>query len=157
MGSGKSTVAARLAERLGRPLFDTDALVEARTGRSVRQIWTEDGEPAFRVLETEALRAALDAPEPAVVAAAGGVVLAEANRRALRRSGARVVWLRADPSVLVERATAGGHRPALDTDAGTVLRQMAAARDALYREVATDVIDVDELGPDAVVERILAS
>ena len=143
MGSGKSTVGRVLAERLGRPLFDSDAMIEERTGRTVREIFAADGEPAFRALETQALTDALDSDAPCVVAAAGGVVLAEANRRILRASGAKVVWLAADPAVLVERVRSGVHRPALDDDpAGTLLR-MQREREPLYREVADLVITVD--------------
>ncbi len=143
MGSGKSTVGRVLAERLGRPLYDSDAMIEERTGRTVREIFAADGEPAFRVLETAALTEALRSEVPCIVAAAGGVVLAEDNRRLLRESGAKVVWLAADPAVLVERVRSGGHRPALDDDpAGTLLR-MQHEREALYREVADLVITVD--------------
>ena len=95
---------------------DSDAQVEARTGRTVREIFEDDGEPAFRVLETEALRDALDAPGPTIVAAAGGVVLTEENRRLLERPNVEVVWLRADPTILVERAVSGDHRPLLAHD-----------------------------------------
>ena len=59
MGAGKTTVGRRVAERLGRPLVDSDQLIEARTGRTVRQIFEADGEPAFRALETAALVDAL--------------------------------------------------------------------------------------------------
>ncbi len=62
-------------------------MVEARTGRTVREIFETDGEAAFRPLETEALLDALASPEPAVIAAAGGVVLSPVNRAALRRAG----------------------------------------------------------------------
>ena len=76
MGTGKTTVGTVLAQRLGRPLIDSDAEVEARTGRTVREIFETDGEAAYRALETEALVDALASPVPAVIAAAGGVVLA---------------------------------------------------------------------------------
>ena len=107
MGAGKTTVGRRVAALLRRPLIDSDELIEGRTGRTVRQIFETDGEPAFRALETEALVDALAEPEPLVIAAAGGVLLREENRDALRRSSAKVVWLRADPDVLAERAIEG--------------------------------------------------
>jgi shikimate kinase len=157
MGVGKTTVGLRLAERLGWPFVDSDAQVEARTGRTVREIFETDGEPAYRVLETDALRAALDEPGPTVVAAAGGVVLAEANRGMLQRPTITVVWLRADPTLLVGRAAPGDHRPLLADDPAGVLAQMAAARGPLYDEVADATVEVDGLSPDQVADRVLAA
>jgi shikimate kinase len=155
MGSGKSTVGRIVAERLGRPLFDSDAMIEARTGRTVREIFLDEGEPAFRTLETAALVDALAAPEPSVIAAAGGVVLREENRRALSDAGARVVWLRAEPTTLVERVRSGMHRPSLDDDPEGTLRRMHDTREALYREVATCVVSVDGRSVTDVVEAVL--
>src|SRR5262245_53142553 len=113
MGSGKSTVGRALASRLGRPLFDSHEMIEARTGRTVREIFRADGEDAFRTIETQVLIEALSSPVKSVIAAAGGVVLRAENRAALRDSGSRVVWLCADPSLLVERVKSSGHRPLL--------------------------------------------
>lgn len=155
MGAGKSTVARVLGERLGRRVVDSDSVIEARTGRTVREIFETDGEPAFRTLETAALVDALDDPEPLVIAAAGGVVLREENRRALARPGVRVVWLAADPSVLVERVRSGGHRPALDQDPAGTLRRMHETREPLYREVADLIVSVDGRTVNDVVEAIL--
>ncbi len=155
MGAGKSTVARALADRLGRRLVDTDSVIEARTGRTVREIFADDGEPAFRDLEAQMLADALADPEPTVIAAAGGVVLRDENRAALRSSGARVVWLAADPAVLLDRVRAGGHRPALDADPAGTLRRMHETREPLYREVADLIVSVDGRSVGDVVEAIL--
>jgi shikimate kinase len=155
MGVGKSTVARALAERLGRRLVDTDSVIEARTGRTVREIFATDGEPVFRDLETATLTEALDELEPVVIAAAGGAVLREENRLALQRSGARVVWLSADPAVLIDRVRSGGHRPALDDDPAGTLRRMHETREPLYREVADLIVSVDGRSVGDVVEAIL--
>jgi shikimate kinase len=77
MGVGKSTVGRIVAAELDRPLFDSDEMIEEQTGRTVREIFAHDGEPAFSTLETDTLLEALAEPEPAVIAAAGGVVLTE--------------------------------------------------------------------------------
>lgn len=155
MGSGKSTVARIVADRLGRRVVDSDAVIEARTGRTVREIFATDGEAAFRALETEVLVAALAEPEPVVIAAAGGVVLSAANRDALARSGARVVWLRGDPATLANRVTHGAHRPLLDDDPLGTLQRMANEREHLYREVAHAVVTVDHRPPVEVAEAVL--
>ena len=109
-------------------------MIEAATGRTVRQIFADDGEDAFRSLETAALLEALASPEPAVIAAAGGVVLREQNRVALKQAKARVVWLCATPELLVERVTSGAHRPLLDDDPeGTLQRMHDRARAVVPR------------------------
>lgn len=155
MGSGKTTVGKVLAARLDRPFFDSDELVEARTGRTVREIFESDGEAAYRPLEADALLDALASTEPAVIAAAGGVVMAEANRVALERDGVQVVWLRGDPGLLAERAVTGDHRPLLDGDPEGNLRRLLAPRVVLYTEVADLIVDVDGRSVDDIVALVL--
>jgi shikimate kinase len=154
MGAGKTSVGRPVARQLGREFLDSDDQVEARTGRTVREIFESDGEPAFRALETEALAAALERSEPVVVAAAGGVVLNAENRRLLRQAGT-VVWLHADPAVLAGRVGSSDHRPLLGDDPAGVLARMEGERAALYREVADHVVDVGELGVDEAVAAVL--
>ncbi|HUS41108.1 MAG TPA: shikimate kinase [Ilumatobacteraceae bacterium] len=155
MGVGKSTVGRLVAAELDRPLFDSDEMIEERTGRTVREIWATDGEAAFRELETDTLIEALAAPEPSVIAAAGGVVLSDVNRTALRSTDARVVWLLADLAVLVDRVRAGGHRPLLDEDPEGALRRLYDVREPLYHEVADAVVSVDNRSAHDVAKAVL--
>jgi shikimate kinase len=156
MGTGKTTVGTIIAERLQRPLLDSDEEIEARTGRTVREIFERDGEAAFRALETGVLEEALRSPAPAVIAAAGGVVLSPRNREALQHATARVVWLCADPANLVQRVMSSGHRPLLDEDPAGTLQRMWDEREALYREVADVIVSVDDRSVEEVVEAVLA-
>jgi shikimate kinase len=153
MGAGKSSVGAAVAARLGRPFLDTDEMVEATSGRSVRAIFAAEGEAAFRDREAEALASALASPEPAVIAAGGGAVLRDDNRARLR--SAVVVWLRATPATLSVRTAGAGHRPLLDADPAGTLARLAEERRPLYEEVADAVVDVDGLAPDAVADAVL--
>jgi shikimate kinase len=155
MGVGKSTVGRIVAAELGRPLFDSDEMIEERTGRTVREIWMTDGEAAFRALETETLLDALAAPEPSVIAAAGGVVLSTRNREALCGADAHVVWLLADVEVLVDRVRNGSHRPLLDDDPEATLRRMHLERAALYQEVADAIVSVDSRSAGDVSKAVL--
>jgi len=155
MGSGKTTVGRELARRLGWTFLDSDALVEADTGSTVVELFAERGEAAFRAEEARVLAEALDTPAPAVVSAAGGVVLA-ADTRALLASRGIVVWLRADPATLSARVGTGAGRPLLADDPAGRLVELDAVRRPLYEEVADVVVDVDDLDPPRVADRILA-
>ena len=154
MGAGKTTVGHHLAERLGWAYCDSDAQVEAATGRSVPQIFSESGEAAFRAEESRALATAVSGKQPVVVAVAGGAVLDPGNRRLLSASG-EVVWLRACPETLAERVGPGQGRPLLAGDPAGTLARLDEVRRPLYEELADLVVDVDDLSPDAVVEHIL--
>ncbi|WP_436796198.1 shikimate kinase [Actinospongicola halichondriae] len=156
MATGKSTVGRLVAASLGRRLVDSDDQVEAMAGRTVREIWRTDGEAAFRLLETAALTEALADTTPSVIAAAGGVVLAEENRLLLSADHVEVVWLRARPATLVERVRSAGdgHRPLLDDDPAGMLVRMEADRRSLYESVADRVLDVDDRSPAEVARAI---
>lgn len=159
MGTGKSTVAWDLAQHFRVPCLDTDKLVEQRLGRTVREIFDESGEAFFREVETEVLRECFHSPSGAVIAAAGGVVLAEGNRQLMKEASAQgsltVVWLHASPEVLAVRTTKGSHRPALDHDRLAVLEKMYADREPLYKEVSDVVIDVSERSIESVTSLII--
>ena len=155
MGVGKTTVGRAVAARLGRPLVDSDDVIEARTGSTVREIFERDGEAAFRALETEVLMEALASPTPSVIIAAGGVVLDAGNRKAMIEADARVVWLVAEPSTLASRVGRSGHRPLLDDDPQGTLARMAVERQQLYREVADAIVSVDQRKLNDVVEAVL--
>ena len=140
MGAGKTTVGGRMAHRLERRFVDSDVQVETRAGRTVRQIFETDGEPAFRALESEVLAEALAEEEPLVIAAAGGTVLDPVNRARMRQCGT-VVFLEAAPGALVGRVGGNDHRPLLADDPAAKLEEMDAQRRALYLETAHHVVD----------------
>ena len=167
MGAGKTTTGQAVAERLGWAFLDSDRQVEARTGRTVADIWRDQGESGFRDLEAQALADALAASgeRPAVIAAAGGVVLDPRNRELLRRHPP-VVWLRARPQTLAARVGQGDGRPLLAGDPAGLrgpnaiegaLARLEAERRPFYEELASTVIDVDELTPGQVVDRVVAA
>ena len=139
-GSGKSTVGRHLARLLDMPFVDLDREVEEEAGQSIAEIFRHGGEARFRLLESTSLGRVASA-EPSVVACGGGVVVKEANRSTLRQTG-RVVYLHADPARLMEGAVVGSPaRPLIRTEAD--LERLAAEREALYRDVADHVAEME--------------
>lgn len=139
-GTGKSTVGAELAARWQVPFADSDDLVEASAGRSITEIFAEDGEPGFRRLEAEAIQRALSEFD-GVLALGGGAVTTPAVRSALSVAGVPVVLLTAEPAELLRRMAGTDHRPLLAGDPAARLATLAADRDALYRAVCTHRCD----------------
>ena len=156
MGTGKTTIGRHLARALSRDFVDTDSLVEERAGKSVRAVFDEDGESAFRDIEAAVVSDVVKSPVPSVIAAAGGSVLRPASRD-LIRDCEMVVWLDAPTTLLVRRTAsrAGtGHRPLIDVDPTERLEALRNEREAVYDDLSTVRIDVDGLGIDQIVERI---
>ncbi|CAN5642030.1 hypothetical protein BH10ACT1_BH10ACT1_24410 [soil metagenome] len=142
MGSGKTTVGKKVAKLIGRRFVDADVELEARTGRSVAD-WFTDGEDAFRSAEADLLAALLQDPEPLVIGAGGGVVVRAENRERLGAAGTTVVYLHGEPSFLASRAQAKPHRPLLaDADPEELFAALHLERDPWYRAVADAVVEV---------------
>jgi shikimate kinase len=158
-GTGKSTVGRILAERTGRRFLDADREIEARSGRSIRSIFADSGEPAFRDWEERTVAELIAEAPGSVLATGGGAVLREANRRRLREFGF-VAWLTAEPAELARRLEADpsglADRPAL-TPSGTLdeIARMLADRTPLYRGLADEVITTDGRDPQDVAGAIL--
>lgn len=136
-GSGKSTVGPELAERLGVPYVELDAEIERAAGKTVREIFGDEGEARFRELEAAALVEAATR-DPSVVSCGGGVVLEPANRVTLRATG-EVVFLAVPLEVLRQRVRPAAERP-LIREAGD-LERLFREREPLYREFAGHVVD----------------
>jgi shikimate kinase len=152
-GSGKSTVGAELAGRLGVPFVDLDTEIERDDGRGVAAIFAAEGEEGFRAREAKTLLAA-SAEDPAVVACGGGVVLEPANRITLRNTGT-CVFLDVPIAILAERVQPNEDRPLIRGPGD--LERLLEAREPLYREFAAHVVDATgdpgEVA-DAIVEEL---
>ncbi|BCM71445.1 hypothetical protein EASAB2608_06779 [Streptomyces sp. EAS-AB2608] len=152
MGVGKSTVGRLLAERLGVGYRDTDDDIVAAEGRTIAEIFVDEGEAAFRALEKAAVRAAL-AEHPGVVALGGGAVL-DADTRALL-AGQRVVYLSMEVEEAVRRTGLNVARPLLAVNPRKQWRELMEARRHLYEEVATAVVATDGRTPEEVTQAAL--
>ena len=133
-GSGKSVVGRILAEKTGKPLADTDDLIVRKAGKSIPDIFREDGEPAFRELESAVIRE-LSKQGGQIISTGGGAVLRPENVTALRQNG-RLFWLNRSPEDLVPTED----RPLADTQAK--MKQLYLEREPVYRAAADEIIPV---------------
>ncbi|GAA3133762.1 shikimate kinase [Streptomyces echinatus] len=152
MGVGKSTVGRLLAEHLGAGYRDTDEDIVAAEGRTIAEIFVDEGEPAFRVKEKAAVRAAL-AEHEGVVALGGGAVMDPETRALL--AGHRVVYLSMDVEEAVRRTGLNVARPLLAVNPRKQWRELMEARRHLYEEVATAVVATDGRDPEEVTQDVL--
>lgn len=159
-GSGKTTVAERLARRLGCAWIDADAELERREGRSIAEIFASEGEAGFRRRERLLLQELLR-QDRLVLSAGGGAILHPETRQELRAAGP-VVWLQADVETLARRIAqdplSAERRPQLTTLGGQAeIQAVLAAREPLYRETAHLTIETTQLSADEVVDAIAAA
>jgi shikimate kinase len=139
-GAGKSTLGRALARRLGKTFVDADAELERRLGVTISTVFEIEGEAGFRDRE-ESVLSDLTARSDIVLATGGGAVIRAANRERLKANGT-VIYLHALPGTLRERTRRSRHRPLLNAaDPLARLMELYEARDPLYREVATRVIE----------------
>lgn len=153
MGSGKTTIGKLLAQATGWQRHDNDQLLDELHGKTPKQLLDERGEQYMREAEDAALAHGLKAEAPSIVDAAAGTILSQTSRDSLL--GPTVVWLRASPETLFQRAAGAAHRPWLH-DGAEWFRATVRDRDALYASVADVVVDTDDRSPADVVEEILA-
>jgi len=154
MGTGKSTVGRALAEVLHLPFADCDDRITTLAGKAIPQIFTEDGEAAFRALETHVLASLLQ-EQSHVLALGGGALNSEENRALAKRAGA-LICLTADPATIYQRVSAQpGQRPLLQVaDPMARIRELLDARQSSYAQ-ADVMVDTTDVEPAAVVERML--
>ena len=154
MGTGKSAVGRRVAALAAAPFLEMDAELERRAGKSISRIFAEDGEPAFRDQEAR-LAEEWGRKQGAVISCGGGVVLREANLRALQANGL-LVCLTARPEVILARTARAAKRPLLAGDnPEQKIRDLLAARAPLYAKISVQ-IDTSDLGPEELAAQVLA-
>ena len=154
MGAGKSTVGRLVAEQLDLPFVDTDSLVQLQDGRTVAEIFAQDGEAGFRTLETAAVQS-LTTMTPSVVACGGGVVLSDANRAMLKGLGT-AIYLRVTAAETLARVGGDGTRPLLSGAGGALAAgKLLEAREVLYSATADVVVDTVDRTAAAVAQEIV--
>ncbi len=156
MGSGKTTVGRELHQRLNYPLVDMDQLIEQRAGKSITTIFAEQGEHAFREMETSLLQELAESEQQQrIISTGGGVVGRQENREILKRMG-YVVWLDAPASVIAERTAKTRTRPLLlDEDPDEKIRELMMKRQPLYQETAHLKLDIAGLDSKELATGIL--
>lgn len=145
-GAGKSTVGALLAQELGKEFIDVDARIEEVVGRSISEIFADDGEAAFRAMEEEATLELVE--NDAVVALGGGAVTNERIRRAL--AGHDVIWLEVTIAQASRRVGMNRVRPLLLGNVRGRLIELLRERTPLYREVAGTVVQTNDRTPEEI-------
>ncbi len=158
-GTGKTSVARRLALRLGWNWVDVDVEVELAVGRPIATIFAEEGEEAFRDRETAVLRQLVQGDHQ-VLALGGGVVLRPVNRALIEAAG-QVVWLRASPVTihqrLVDDPLSRSQRPNLTADGGLQeIIAVLAHREPLYRQCADLDVDTEQKDVGVVADEIIS-
>ncbi len=155
MGVGKTAVGKALAEKLGKSFVELDLLIERRVGKSIADIFQQDGEAAFRELEIEVTEE-ISKDKNLVIACGGGIVLNKINIERLRKN-TRMVYLTASPGVILERvANEEGQRPLLEVDNPTLaIGEMLSFRKPFYERAADIRIDTSKLDINTVAEQII--
>lgn len=155
MGSGKTSVGVKLSYRLQVSVEDTDKLIERREGRSINEIFADDGEEYFRQLETELLGELAEKNGSRIYSVGGGTPVRTENRGLLKRLG-KVVYLRVSPETVYERLKNDSTRPLLQcVDPLSRIRQLMEERREAYEACADVVIDADKLDMESILKRIV--
>lgn len=154
MGAGKSTIGKYLAEQLHMEFWDTDSIIERRTGVDICWVFDVEGEEGFRQRETEVINE-FSKKQGIVLATGGGAIESKENRNYLSARGI-VVYLETTIEKQLSRTNKDKKRPLLQTDnPRAVLEELAKTRDVLYKEITDYSIDTDDQGAKVVATKII--
>jgi len=155
MGTGKTAVGKTLAKRMGREFVETDAIIEKKSGKSIPDIFQQDGEIAFREMEIGIIKEVAE-KDNCVIAGGGGVVMNKINIDRLRKK-CIIINLKATPPVIAERTSGDrGDRPLLaGADRLAQIKELMNYRRPFYRRAADMEIDTSKLDIKAVVDKIM--
>ena len=160
LGCGKSTIGRKLADQLWKPCVDVDEQIVRRAGKTIRDIFDQDGEKRFRDLESEVIKQVSPMSDQ-IIALGGGSLLRDENRDVLKAHSHQLIYLRCEAAELFRRIKAdplsGGTRPSL-TQFGGDLREielLVAQREPTYRDCKAVEIDVTRLSPEDAVKMIV--
>lgn len=156
MGAGKTTVGREIATILKCSFADTDALIEADQGKSVSEIFVEDGEPHFRLVEESIVIDALIS-EDGVLSLGGGAVMNDAVQEALKKSPAKKVFLDISLAAVSPRVGFDSARPLLMVNPRQKWAELMTARRPIYESLADLTIDVSEKSVDEITKEIIGA
>ena len=155
MGTGKTVVGKALAAKLGKEFIETDSLIEQKVGKSIPEIFQQDGEVGFREIEIEVAREVSER-ENAVIACGGGMVLNKINMDRLSQR-CIIVYLTASPGIILNRTSDDKNgRPLLAvSDRASQIKELLRFRQPFYERAADIKVDTSKLNVDSVVGRII--
>ncbi|MEA2069103.1 MAG: shikimate kinase [Verrucomicrobiota bacterium] len=152
MGTGKTTVGKLLAEKTGMPLLDMDSLIEKRAGKTINEIFAEDGEPHFRTME-RALAKELSTGNSQIISTGGGIVLDPENITDFEKTGL-VVCLLADAKTVLDRVKHDSTRPLLADDKETKILQILETRKPIYEAIPHRIDTSGRPSPEPTAQEI---
>jgi len=155
MGTGKTAIGQVLAKTLGLKFIELDSLIEQKAGKSIPEIFQQDGETAFRELEIEVTKE-IAREKGSVIACGGGLVLNKINIDRLRENSI-IVYLTASPGVILKRVSnEEGQRPLLEVEEPIMtIRELLKFRKPFYKRTADITINTSKPGINAVVGQII--
>ena len=155
MGTGKTAVGRVLAEKLGKKFIELDWLIEQKAGKSIPEIFEQDGEIAFREREIEATKE-VSKSKNSVIACGGGIVLNKINIDRLSESS-RIVYLTASPRAILDRvSTEEGQRPLLEVENPIlIIRELLRFRKPFYERASDITINTSKLSIESITDQII--
>jgi len=155
MGSGKTTIGRRLSERLSLDFFDSDYEIVNTTGVSIDHIFDVEGEKGFRARECDVLKKLCNMPS-IVLATGGGAVILKENRELMKKASS-IIYLSSSVDQILRRTAKSKTRPLLEksNNRRKTITDIIEARDSLYREVSSHIIDTNGKKLNEVIDEII--